>query len=132
MKKFVFPLVIGVALVASALVLSACGSSSGGGDSTATGGSEGASLPKGPIKIGMAIAQSGFVAPYDEGPAKGAEMAVDEINAKGGVLGHPLKLIYGDTKSERTQGTSTALELLSQGAQVMVVTCDSRSAADGT
>lgn len=124
MKKFVFPLVIGVALVASALVLSACGSSSGGGDSTATGGSEGASLPKGPIKIGMAIAQSGFVAPYDEGPAKGAEMAVDEINAKGGVLGHPLKLIYGDTKSERTQGTSTALELLSQGAQVMVVTCD--------
>jgi branched-chain amino acid transport system substrate-binding protein len=112
----------------AALSLAACGSSSGGSSSgasaTSAGGSEGASLPPGPIKIGMAIAQSGFVAPYDEGPSKGAEMAVDEINAEGGVLGHPLKLIYGDTKSERSQGTSTALELMSQGAQVMIVTCD--------
>lgn len=127
MRRFVFPLVIGAILVVSALALAACGASSGGstgGSVTSSGGAEGASLAKGPIEIGMAIAQSGFVAPYDEGPAKGAEMAVDEINAEGGVLGHPLKLIYGDTKSERSQGTSTALELLAKGAQVMIVTCD--------
>ncbi len=35
-----------------------------------------------PIVIGAAIAQSGTVAPYDEGPAGGMEIAIDEINAK--------------------------------------------------
>lgn len=118
MRRFVVPL----ASAAIALALAACGSTS---DSTTTGGeSEAASLPKGPIVIGMAIARSGFVAPYDLGPAKGAELAVAEINAKGGVLGHPLELVYGDTKSDRAQGTSTSLELLAKGAKVMVVTCD--------
>jgi branched-chain amino acid transport system substrate-binding protein len=124
MRRLGVPLVIAVFAIGCVLALAACGASSGGSSSTADGGSESASLPKGPILIGEAIAQSGFVAPYDEGPSKSAEMAVDEINAEGGVLGHPLKLIYGDTKSERSQGTSTALELLSQGAQVMIVTCD--------
>ncbi|MBS1884880.1 MAG: ABC transporter substrate-binding protein [Actinobacteria bacterium] len=131
MRRFFVPAAVGAVLIAAALALSACGASSSSASSSGSSaggatsaGAEGAPLAKGPIEIGMAIAQSGFVAPYDEGPAKGAEMTVDEINAKGGVLGHPLKLIYGDTKSERAQGTSTALELLSQGAQVMIVTCD--------
>jgi branched-chain amino acid transport system substrate-binding protein len=119
MRRFVVPL----ASAAVALALAACGGTSGSSTTTA-GGSERASLPKGPILIGMAIARSGFVAPYDVGPAKGAELAVAGINAKGGVLGHPLKLIYGDTKSDRAQGTSTSLSLLAQGAKVMIVTCD--------
>src|SRR6185295_18004936 len=42
-----------------------------------------------PIIIGAAIALSGPIAPYDEGPYKAMEVAVDEINAKGGVLGRP-------------------------------------------
>ena len=90
-----------------------------------------------PIIIGAAIAQSGGVAPYDEGPAEAMEVAVDEINAKGGLLGRPLKIIYADTKSDIAYGATAAQEVLDQGAQMVVVTCDydygsaAASVADG-
>jgi len=77
-----------------------------------------------PIVIGAAIAQSGVVAPYDEGPAGGMEIAVDEINAKGGLLGHPLKIVYADTKSDIAYGATAAQQVIDQGAKMVVVTCD--------
>jgi|SRR5579872_785025 len=40
-----------------------------------------------------------------------AQLAVDEINAKGGVMGRPLKVLYEDTKGTPDQGTA-AMELL--------------------
>ena len=77
-----------------------------------------------PIVIGAAIAQTGFIAAYDADPAKAAEMAVTEINQAGGVLGRPLKLIYADTKSEIPQGAVAAMEVLDQGADILIVTGD--------
>lgn len=77
-----------------------------------------------PIIIGAAIAQTGFIAAYDADPAKAAEMAVNEINEGGGVLGRPLKLIYADTKSEIPQGAVAAMEVLDQGADIVIVTGD--------
>lgn len=77
-----------------------------------------------PIVIGAAIAQTGFIAAYDADPAKAAEMAVKDINEAGGVLGRPLKLIYADTKSEIPQGAVAAMEVLDQGADIMIVTGD--------
>ena len=41
---------------------------------------------EGEVIIGAAIAQSGVIAPYDEGPAQAMEVAIEEINAKGGLL----------------------------------------------
>ena len=90
-----------------------------------------------PVIIGAAIAQSGVVAPYDEGPAQAMEVAVDEINAKGGVLGRPIKIIYADTKSDIAYGATAAQEVIDKGAQMVVVTCDydygsaAASVADG-
>jgi branched-chain amino acid transport system substrate-binding protein len=90
-----------------------------------------------PVIIGAAIAQSGGVAPYDEGPAEAMEVAVEEINAKGGLLGRPIKIIYADTKSDIAYGATAAQEVLDQGAQMVVVTCDydygsaAASVADG-
>jgi branched-chain amino acid transport system substrate-binding protein len=77
-----------------------------------------------PIIIGAAIAQSGVVAPYDEGPAQAMEVAVDEINAKGGLLGKQLKIIYADTKSDIAYGATAAQEVIDKGAKMVVVTCD--------
>jgi len=77
-----------------------------------------------PIILGAAIAQTGFIAAYDADPAKAAEMAVKDINEAGGVLGRPLKLIYADTKSEIPQGAVAAMEVLDQGADIMIVTGD--------
>lgn len=79
---------------------------------------------KDPIIIGAAIAQSGFIAAYDADPARAAEMAVKEINDAGGVLGRPLKIIYSDTKSDIPQGAVSAMEVLDQGADIVIVTGD--------
>jgi branched-chain amino acid transport system substrate-binding protein len=79
---------------------------------------------KDPVIIGAAIAQSGFAAPYDADPAKAAQMAIDEVNAKGGVIGRPLKLEIRDTKSDIAQGAVAAQELIDLGAKVIVVTGD--------
>ena len=81
-------------------------------------------LAEEPIIIGAAIAQSGVVAPYDEGPAQAMEVAIDEINAKGGVLGRQLKIIYADTKSDIAYGGTAAQEVIDKGAAMVVVTCD--------
>ena len=90
-----------------------------------------------PLIIGAAIAQSGAIAPYDDGPAKAMEIAVEEINAKGGLLGRPLKIIYSDTKSDIAYGATAAQNVIDQGAGMVVVTCDydyggaAASVADG-
>lgn len=38
-----------------------------------------------PIVIGFAVAQTGWMAPYDNG-YHAAELAIDELNAKGGIM----------------------------------------------
>jgi branched-chain amino acid transport system substrate-binding protein len=77
-----------------------------------------------PIIIGAAIAQSGVVAPYDEGPAEAMEVAIEELNAKGGILGRQVKIVYADTKSDIAYGATAAQQVIDQGAQMVVVTCD--------
>jgi len=90
-----------------------------------------------PIIIGAAIAKSGAIAPYDEGPAKAMEIAIDEMNAKGGLLGRQIKIIYSDTKSDIAYGSTAAQDVIDKGAQMVVVTCDydygsaAASVADG-
>lgn len=110
-----------VALVA-ALALAACGSDDDGGQATAA--SEGGGLPPGDIIIGSATARTGAFAPYDTGPATGLEVAVDDINKAGGVLGRKLKVVYADTQSDRAKGAAAALDVINQGAKLVVVSCD--------
>jgi len=97
-------------------------------DAGATGGTESAdtaAAPKGkPIVIGMAVAKSGFAEAFDWPPAQAAVLAVDDINAAGGVLDRPLKVVIEDTKSELDLGGPAAARTIQKGAQVGVVTCD--------
>ncbi|MCX6432558.1 MAG: ABC transporter substrate-binding protein, partial [Actinobacteria bacterium] len=72
----------------------------------------------------MAIAQSGFVVPYDQPPAQAFEMYIDKVNEAGGVLGRQIKLVYSDTRSDLKAGKTAAQDVLSQGAEFLVVTCD--------
>ena len=51
-----------------------------------------------PIKVGFPMILSGPGALFGEPASKGAQMFVDEINAKGGVLGRKLELLPRDTK----------------------------------
>jgi branched-chain amino acid transport system substrate-binding protein len=51
--------------------------------------------------IGLAVAQSGFMTAYDGDATKSVKLWVDQQNAKGGLLGKPIKLVEADTKSDR-------------------------------
>jgi branched-chain amino acid transport system substrate-binding protein len=77
-----------------------------------------------PIIIGAAIAQSGFLAPYDDGPYKAMQLAVDDVNAHGGLLGRAVKLISTDTKSDISYGATAAQHVIDKGASLVIVTCD--------
>jgi branched-chain amino acid transport system substrate-binding protein len=76
-----------------------------------------------PISIGFAVAVTGWLAPFDNG-YKAAEIAIDEINVKGGLLGRKLSTVFCDTKSDREQGAKCGQELVEKGADFIVVTCD--------
>lgn len=77
-----------------------------------------------PLVIGMPLARSGWMEPYDSPALVGAEIAVDEINAAGGVLGRPLKLVVTDTKSDPAQSTVAGQEAIDAGAEFVVPSCN--------
>jgi branched-chain amino acid transport system substrate-binding protein len=51
-----------------------------------------------PIKIGLLYALSGLAAVYTKGTIIGHEIAAEEINAKGGVLGRQIEFVTRDNK----------------------------------
>jgi ABC-type branched-subunit amino acid transport system substrate-binding protein len=51
------------------------------------------------VKIGAAFALSGSIAVYGEGFKKCIDLAVEEINAKGGIKGKKIEIVYEDNKS---------------------------------
>jgi branched-chain amino acid transport system substrate-binding protein len=71
-----------------------------------------AALAAGPIKIGFPIPLSGPTATYGVPILKGAELAVQEINAKGGVLGRKLELLSRDSKANADEAVRLARELI--------------------
>jgi branched-chain amino acid transport system substrate-binding protein len=77
-----------------------------------------------PIVIGFAVAKSGWMAAYDDQPVKAAKLAIDEINAKGGLLGRKIEVVEADTKTDRAQGSRAGKEVVDLGAKLVVVSCD--------
>src|SRR6202045_59387 len=64
------------------------------------------------IKIGFPMPLSGPTAVYGVPITKGAEMAVADINAKGGVLGRKLELLTRDSKANADEAVRLARELI--------------------
>ena len=76
------------------------------------------------ITIGFAIAKSGWMEAYDTPAATAAKIRIDEINAAGGLLGQQIKVVEADTRTDRAESAKAGLDVLDQGAQMMVVSCD--------
>lgn len=57
-----------------------------------------------PIKVGFAVAESGWMTAYDGPPLKAAMLRIEEINRQGGLLGRRIETVVADTRSEREQG----------------------------
>src|SRR5580658_2043676 len=64
------------------------------------------------IKIGFPIPLSGPTAVYGVPILKGAELAVADINASGGVLGRKLELLSRDSKASASEAVRLARELI--------------------
>src|SRR5882757_6944738 len=52
-----------------------------------------------PIKIGFSMALTGPLAPNGKQALLGMQIWEEEINAKGGLLGRPVKLVYYDDQT---------------------------------
>ena len=65
-----------------------------------------------PIVIGMSQPLTGTNALVGDSALKGAQIAIDQINAAGGVLGRPLTLINYDDQGNPEEGVKLATRLL--------------------
>ena len=72
----------------------------------------GQSIAQQPIKVGYPMILSGPGALFGEPALKGAQMFVEEINAKGGVLGRKIELIPRDTKGNADEAVRVSRELI--------------------
>ncbi|HEU4371057.1 MAG TPA: ABC transporter substrate-binding protein [Methylomirabilota bacterium] len=88
--------------------------------------SAGAQAP--PIKIGFASAMSGPAAITGEGVRWGGTLAVEEINAKGGVMGRKLEAYFADNKAQPGEAVS-AVRKLADVDQVDVIIGQTHSGA---
>jgi branched-chain amino acid transport system substrate-binding protein len=82
--------------VACTFVLASCGS----------GGSE--------IKIASINPLTGEAASYGASTKNGATMAAEEWNAKGGLLGKKIKLVYADDKGDPAEGAAVVTKMIQQ------------------
>lgn len=73
----------------------------------------GPALAESKLKIGAIMPLTGELADYGPAAKSGVELAVDEINKAGGVLGSPVALAVGDDQTSPQAGVDTAQKLVS-------------------
>jgi branched-chain amino acid transport system substrate-binding protein len=64
-----------------------------------------------PIKIGALLSQTGTVAHAGQDAQKALQLAVDQINAKGGIKGRKVELLVENTNTEPEKAVSRGLKL---------------------
>jgi branched-chain amino acid transport system substrate-binding protein len=74
-----------------------------------------------PIRIGLVTALSGQSAKSGEAISRGIGLAIDEINAGGGVLGRPLELVARDDEANPSKGVLAARELIQRVGVVALI-----------
>ncbi|MFP6758719.1 MAG: ABC transporter substrate-binding protein [Alphaproteobacteria bacterium] len=76
------------------------------------------------VVVGFAASYSGWMAAYSEPATNAAIIAIDDINAAGGVLGKQIKWVKADAKTDRVEGAKAGQRVLNEGAQMLAVDCD--------
>ena len=80
-----------------------------------------------PVKIGLVDPLTGAYAAVAQNEVAGAKLAVDEINAKGGILGRPIQLLVVDSANDVGTGVQKASKLI-EGDGVSFIIGDLNSA----
>ena len=95
-----------VCAVTLALTVGACGNGAASHEDGA------AAQSSGPIKVALITDVSGAVALFGEANVNGAKMAVDELNADGGVLNRKVQLLVKDSKATPETGVQLARDAI--------------------
>jgi branched-chain amino acid transport system substrate-binding protein len=99
-----------VGLLSLALACQAPAPSAGGG---------GPANPS-PVKIGALFSTTGTLAPFGNDALPGAQIFVEETNAKGGINGRPIELVFVDDESKPEQTVTAAKRLIQQDRVVAI------------
>lgn len=97
------------------------GAGCGGGDDDGGGGGESTDDP---IVIGHPTALSGPLSVYGIPINRAMEMAIEDINAEGGIDGRQVELITADNQTDINLVAPTTREVLEQGADILIPYCD--------
>ncbi len=113
------------AILATTLLLTACG-----GATAPSGGSSPAPAPapaasnevklQGPIKAGAVNMMTGSGAAYGIAAKEGHDLAMEEINKAGGILGAQLQIIYEDEASKPEQAVAAFTKLINKDNVVAI------------
>ncbi|MGY0373939.1 ABC transporter substrate-binding protein [Clostridium sp. JNZ J1-5] len=83
--------------------------------------STGASANAKSIKVGLDYELTGGVATYGQGLVEGIELAFEEINKNGGVLGKQIEIIKVDNKSDSSESANVASKLATRDKVVAIL-----------
>jgi branched-chain amino acid transport system substrate-binding protein len=105
------------AVAALGVLVSGCNKKAGASGA----GSAQAKDAKPPILIGITADASGQYANSGDSDKRGVIMAIEEMNAKGGVLGRPVKYVHMDTETTPATGSRVAERMIKQDKVAFIV-----------
>lgn len=108
--KYAVVLILAVALLALGGI--SC-SSGGGGGATPT--------PASPYKVGALFATTGSGANLGQPEIDTVNMMVEQINAAGGINGHPLEVVFYNTESDTARCVTLATKLIEQDNVLAII-----------
>ncbi len=93
------------------IIACGCGKGSGGGGDGAAG----------KIKVGEYASLTGKEATFGQMSHHGTELAIQEVNAAGGVLGKKIELVYEDDQSKAGEPATVVKKLISRDGAIAVL-----------
>ncbi len=84
-----------------------------------------------PVKLGFAYIMSGPLAIYGQFAKQGADMAVDEVNQQGGILGRKVEAFFEDEAGKADVGIRVVRKLVYDNGVDAVIGLDSSGTAEG-
>lgn len=76
-----------------------------------------------PVVIGASIAQTGPASSLGAGEVKAINLYVAQVNAKGGIAGHPLKVVILDSASQPQNDVLNVRKMITQDNAVGIICC---------
>ena len=105
----------GLAIGLMAALAASCGVGS-----SSSPGATGSSSAETTVEVALEAPLSGDQASNGKDMLAGAQLAVDELNASGGVLGKQIKLVPADDRADPTTGVQIAQQMVARGVFAVV------------